>query len=378
MKNDAFDTSLRDSQATDVDPVSPDAFDAEEYADYEAGLLERCRAFWKADSGVAVHRRVRVASVFSDGCKDMAHSLALQLGALKKSMEYKMDIPNFLEPWYGIGWVAGSFGAEYVWREGQAPDTGCPFKSVEDTAAVETVPVEDTPIGQHILRMTEYFLEKTRGKLPMGLTDISSSLDVASVLIEANNLYLAFYDNPKGLQDLFRRIDERVAGFAAKQWERIGDRLAKPGHGFSSSRAFEGLGISGDTMLMVSNELYERYEVPSLEAMGERFGGVVFHSCGNWTDRIPVIKKISNLRMIDAAFGPRTDPSPNPPERFADEFSGTGIVVNARIVGDARTVLEQVRKLWKPGMKLIVVTYCKSPGEQEKVYRSIHDLCGGA
>ena len=29
--------------------------------------------------------------------------------------------PNFLEPWYGIGVVAGAFGVPYVWKEGQAP-----------------------------------------------------------------------------------------------------------------------------------------------------------------------------------------------------------------------------------------------------------------
>ncbi len=36
----------------------------------------------------------------------MKKSLEWQLGALKKSMEYKADIPNFLEPWYGIGTIA--------------------------------------------------------------------------------------------------------------------------------------------------------------------------------------------------------------------------------------------------------------------------------
>ena len=36
-----FNTESPDSQGTQVSPVSPDRFDYDAYADYEAGLLER-------------------------------------------------------------------------------------------------------------------------------------------------------------------------------------------------------------------------------------------------------------------------------------------------------------------------------------------------
>ena len=123
MKEQTFDQTGIDVQATPVEPVSSDEFDFEAYADYEASLLERCRRFWQAESGVLVNRRMRIAEVFSYGCKDMKASLEWQLGGLKKSMEYKADVPNFLTPWYGIGTVASAFGADYIWR-------------VSDTAAV--------------------------------------------------------------------------------------------------------------------------------------------------------------------------------------------------------------------------------------------------
>ena len=58
--------------------------------------------------------------------------------------------------------------------------------------------------------------------------------------------------------------------------------------------------------------------------------------------------------------------------RIAD----TGIVVNARIVGDPETVAETVKRLWKPGMKLIVVTFCQTPEEQAEAYDRVHEICG--
>ena len=70
-----FDTSLADSQASVVEPVKPDNFLYDEYQACEESLLEGCATFWKAKSGVMVYRRMRVAEVFSHGCRDMKKSL---------------------------------------------------------------------------------------------------------------------------------------------------------------------------------------------------------------------------------------------------------------------------------------------------------------
>ena len=112
---DTFDASLADSQATAVTPLCPAAFDFGAYADYAARLEERCKAFWEAPSGVLVYRRMRVQEVFAGDCRNMEHSLHWQLGALKQSMAFDADVPNFLEPWYGLGTVAAAYGFGYVW-----------------------------------------------------------------------------------------------------------------------------------------------------------------------------------------------------------------------------------------------------------------------
>jgi hypothetical protein len=50
-------------------------------------------------------------------------------------------------------------------------------------------------------------------------------------------------------------------------------------------------------------------------------------------------------------------------------------VLNARIVGNPETIEKQVRRLWYPGMKLVVVTYCQHPDEQSGAYELIHHIC---
>ncbi len=43
--------------------------------------------------------------------------------------------------------------------------------------------------------------------------------------------------------------------------------------------------------------------------------------------------------------------------------------------GDLDTITERVKKLWTPGMKLIVVSYCQAPEEQAEAYDRIHEIC---
>ena len=376
MKDQTFDQTGIDVQATPAEPVSPDAFDFEAYADYDASLQERCIRFWQADSGVLVCRRMRIAEVFSYGCKDMKASLEWQLGGLKKSMEYKADIPNFLTPWYGIGTVASTFDADYIWKENQSPAIRPKFSSVKDALDYTPQAVSQTRIGKHTLDMIDYFLDRTDGRIPMSLTDTQSPLNIAGNIVEMTSFFIEMLDDPQAVKTLLNRLAELLVEFNHEQIKRIGNTLARPGHGYSSCRSFEGLGLSDDNALMISSQQYLELVAEAVEHAGKPFGGPTFHSCGDWSDKVEMVKKIDGLRMVDGAFSAATDPTPNLQEPFAQAFANTGIVVNARIVGSLETIAESVRRLWKPGMKLIVVTFCQSPKEQAKAYDLVYEICG--
>lgn len=372
--NNKFDNRIADSQATPVEPISPQKFDFDAYADYDKSLHDKSRDFWQKDSGVLVYRRMRVAEVFSYGSKEIKNSLELQLGALQKSMEYKADISNFLEPWYGIGTIAASYGASYHWAEGQAPAIKSLFNSVKDALEYDPVPVSKTEIGKHTLEMIEYFLDRTKGKLPVSLTDTQSPLNAACNIVDISGFMMDTVMNPDDIKMFLDRMADLLIEFTKEQLKLIGNNVVWPGHGFASSRDFSGIGMSDDNMLMMSGESYVDLIIPSNEKFGNVFGGPVFHSCGNWADRIEYIMKTKNLKIADGAFSEETDPDPNPTEAF-HSFANTNIILNARIVGDVDAVLDKVKSLWKSGMKLIVVTYCQTPQEQEIVYNRIHEIC---
>jgi hypothetical protein len=371
-----FDNQIADAQATPVEPLSPANFPIGAYEEYEAARHERCRAFWASDLGVLVYRRMRVAPVFSAGCRDMEMSLKWQLGGLAASMSYEADIPNFLEPWYGIGTIASAFGATYQWEPGQAPATRPLFYSVEEALTAPFCAVAETEIGKHTLEMIRYFVEQTGGRLPLSLTDMQSPLNSATGIVDINSFFLDLMDNPDGVTTFLQRVSDLLIDYTQSQVAEIKKSLVWPGHGFASSRAFSGLGMSDDTVLMLGEEMYRNLVAPAFVRTGEPFGGVAFHSCGDWSAKAGMVRALRHVRMVDGAFSAQTDPSPNPAEVFPEAFVNSGIVLNARIVGGVEVIEETVKKLWCPGMKLIVVTYCTTPEEQAEAYRRIHQICG--
>lgn len=370
-----FDTSKNDAQATPVDPVKVDDFPFESYQDYERELTKRCQKFIQGDSGVLVYRRMRVAEVFSYGCRDMQQSLEWQLGALQKSMAYKADVPNFLEPWYGIGMLACSFGIDYIWNPGQSPATKPAFQTIDEALTFDIEPVCETEVGKHSLEMIEYFLEQTKGKLPISMGDIQSPFNNATNIVDTSNFLISMIIEPEKVLRFLDAITDLEIDFYKKQEELIGDCLVKPGHGFASSRVFEGFAMSDDNVVMVDEDSYLNFVSPSFKKLGNEFGGPVHHSCGNFSDKAEMLKSIPNLKITDAAFTPETDPHPNPTEPFVEALNYSGIILNARMVGSPEVVQNTTQKLWRPGMKLLAVTFSQSPEEQQRAYDIIHKIC---
>lgn len=370
-----FDYTLQDAQAMPVTPVEPCDFDLTRYEAYAAECDHRYAEFLHRDEGVAVWQRVRVAEVFRDGCRDMRQSLRWQLGGLTKSLEYLTDAPTYLEPWYGIGTTASAFGGEYDWPEGQAPVVRYLHKSVQEVPELVPRDFGEVPIMKHTLEMIEYFLEQTQGRVPISWSDLQSPLNVATELVDISGFLLAFYDAPDRVKEILAPLSDAVIAFTQKQSGLIGDALARPGHGFASSRAGTGIGMSEDNLVMISPQMYEKFCVDNNAKIGANFGGTAIHSCGNWVKWIEAVKKIPNLEMVDGAFSPQTDPDYNNCEVFRDALVNTGIILHARIVGDPDEVLARVKRLWAPGLKLIVVTYVQDPQAQRQLYKDIHHLC---
>lgn len=359
-----------------VRPMDIAEFDLARYEAFAAEADRRYAEFLTKKEGVAVWQRVRAGEVFRDACRDMRESLRWQLGALTRTMDYLTDAPTYLEPWYGIGTTAAAFGAEYEWLPGQAPAVKPRYATLEEVHALSARDAADVPILRYTLETIDCFLTQTKGSVPISWCDIQAPINVAGGLIDVSQFLAGFHDCPEKVKAILAAVSDELIRFTQRQSQMIGPALARPGHGFASSRAGTGIGLSTDNLIMISPKMFAEFCVPDSARIGEVFGGTAIHSCGNWGRWLGATKQIPNLTMVDGALSPQTDPGYNQCEEFRDTLAGTGVVLHARIVGDAEEVLSRVRRLWKPGLKLIVGTHVQDPTEQHRLYRAIHAHCG--
>ncbi len=183
----------------------------------------------------------------------MGQSLRWQLGGLHRSLDYLTDAPTYLEPWYGIGVTASAFGADYDWLEGQAPVVRPLWRDVADIP--DFLPrrgSSESPIMQHVFAMIQYFLDESRGRLPMSWSDLQNPLNVATELVDTSAFFSGLLDVPEKVRGLLAALTDEVIRFTQEQSQLIGDCLVRPGHGFASTRCGSGLGLSSDNLVMIS------------------------------------------------------------------------------------------------------------------------------
>jgi hypothetical protein len=375
MSRTQFNYREADPMAMPVDPVDPERFDFDRFETFVMDAERRYAEFMSKPSGVAVWQRVRVGEVFRDGCRDMKLSLRLQLGGLMRAMNYLTDAPPYLEPWYGIGTTAGAFGAVYEWLPGQSPVVKPLWRTLDDIQQLVVRPLQETPILRYTLETIEYFLEQTRGRIPISWCDIQSPINAIGGLVEITEFFVALYEQPDRAKEILSVLADEIIRFTKIQTGLIGAALARPGHGFASARVGKGIGLSTDNLIMISPGMYLEFCAADTARIGREFGGVAIHSCGNWGRWLSAVKQIPGLIMVDGAFSYETDPNPCVCEEFRDALTGTGIILQARIVGEPQVVLAHVKRLWRPGMKLIVVTHVQEPEAQRRLYNAIHELC---
>lgn len=314
------------------------------------------------------------SSTFYKNCHTVDESLNANLADFEKSLDIASDTLPFLEPWFGTGAYAEAFGCEYVWREGECPATRYAYKTLDEVRDLEKPRIKDGKIFTMVLDAIELFRTCTKGRLPMIMTDTQSAHDTATLILDAAEVFVASYSEPESLAKFLGIINELIADFSQAQIDAIGDSIARPGHIMSCTRTNGwGISISDDNLAVASPDVNSRFLLPYDEELGERFGGLAIHSCGNWGHTMPLVAGLKNIRMIDCALTKQADPNPNIPEVIRDNFRGSGITVQVRVGSDAEAALSQLERIWVPDLKLIVML-SGMEGQAERQYSLVNDF----
>ncbi len=223
-----------------------------------------------------------------------------------RGMEWHLkNIPDdyvpYIMPWHGTGIVPSMFGAEIHYPDNKADDPsikGPCLSSIDDIAKLKVPNPYKDGLMPLVLDIMDYAVKYTDS--PVGLTDMQSPLDCATLMAGHSNLCLWMYDDPAAVKALFDIITETIIVNVKAQKKVTGDSLEE-NQGLQGVWAPKGIGIwlSDDDAVLLSPEFYEQFEVPAVSRIFKTFGKGILHYCGDNTNKLKIFKKIENLAAIN-------------------------------------------------------------------------------
>jgi hypothetical protein len=269
------------------------------------------------------------------------------------SMPWSDELPH-MQAWFGTGVYANAFGCEYLWRDGEAPDSHVRYHGIEEVRGLAMPDWRTSPVMGMVLECIDVLKERTRGRFPIALTDTQSPFDTATLVLDTSEFFTACYTEEETAHALMTTIADLVVAFSREQARRIGDELvSRPGHVMPSLPGFRGITLSDDNLAVSSPLINERFSLPCNQRIADALGGVAVHSCGVWDHTMKLLPG-RGVMAVDCSVSPRWDPTPMTPEMVRAALKGTGIVVKARCGGTREEIEHAISALAGPDMRLIL------------------------
>ncbi len=292
-----------------------------------AEIIQRWEAFWSLEdigrplwlvpSSAAITPTLSPATSLVKFFQDKEVQLEAELGILRWREAADIDdefVPH-IQPQGGVTVFASAFGCDVEFFEHTMP-WAHPVILEDDPArkVYDLVPpaVTDGQLGE-MLEFTDYFVAETGGRYPVAITDLQGPLDTAYMIWEPSAFMLAMYDHPKEVHHLMRLVTDLIIRYVKEQRARSPEFL--PCH-FPPLWLPDGRGISvsDDGLAVISAKLYREFCLPYMNEISEEFGGVMIHSCGDFTHQLDNLDQVRDLRGIN--FGVTETPFEPVWERF--------------------------------------------------------------
>jgi hypothetical protein len=348
--------------------VKPSQFDFVRFREFMAEREERIRGFLTGTSDTNLLLVEKAGGDYTI-CRTPQESLECQLDIITRQMDSETDYIPFLEPWFGVGVYANAFGAEYVWIEGTSAQTHYVAFSPEQASRLQAMDIGQSPVMRTVLEAIDYFVDQTRGEIPISCTDTQSPFDTATLLWETSSFFTSMHTDPQVVHALLDRITVLIEEFSRVQIEHMGTTWSRPGHIMVSATGGPGFSVSDDNIVMVGPDDYASVAVPYNERLARTFGGLAVHSCGNFERQLPALMQTEGLVMVDGAFSGRCDPNPNLDyELFRDTLKGTGVMLQARMHLDWPEILP---RLYDPDLRLVAAVPGPGRGEPREKNRML-------
>ena len=222
----------------------------------------------------------------------------------------EQDWPPFLNTFCTVAMVPEAFGCTVGFAEGGVAWAAPVISELSQVSSLKPVKPQDAPMIRRMADWIDYAQRKLGSEVPIWIADLQSPFSVAAQIVEHEELLMGCYTDPDAVHQLCRMITDYSIEMMHLHLDQV-DHACFPGRNFPSISKNIGICIADDTpLVMLSPEMYREFALPYNAALGAEFGGIHFHSCGDYHRNLDNLLATPGVRSIQAHVGPGEFPLP--------------------------------------------------------------------
>lgn len=205
------------------------------------------------------------------------------------------DSLPYLDALTGTEMFAEAFGCSVYQPKDDMPAARPLIFSAAEVGKLK-VPTLDAPPIRRIFDIADE-LKKRGGKHALVRTaDIQSPMDIAALIWDKNDLYMALVESPEAVKELAHKVKQLLTAFLDEWFRRYGrEHIAHYPDYFMDG----GFTLSEDEVGVVNEEMFLEFFLPELNELSDRYGGIGMHCCANSKHQWQNFRKIRNLRVLN-------------------------------------------------------------------------------
>jgi len=154
-------------------------------------------------------------------------------------------------------------------------------------------------IAHEIFEMMKYCNDRTKGEIPIFITDMQGPYSIAAQIWGIEDFMMACYEEPEAAHHLLQICTELIEDYYKLALGAI-DKLI-PLHCLPMlyMPKSAGVAVSDDFLAITSKDTAAEFSVPYLEKIAATFGGIVVHSCGSIAHMADILNDLKGLKALN-------------------------------------------------------------------------------
>ena len=148
----------------------------------------------------------------------------------------------------------------------------------------------------YLFDMADEAVARTGKDIPLRLPDVQSPMDIAALIWEKSDFYVAMIENREAVKELAGKVRNLLMAFLDEWFRRYGTSFIAHYPPYCMEG---GLTLSEDEVGAVSTDMYDEFFLPELVSLSKRYGGLGMHCCANSRHQWHGFGQIPNLRLLN-------------------------------------------------------------------------------